>query len=584
MTAGAGGIGLKKYIVSYMVAIFLALSLLLGGATFYLFSLSYQKLQRQDMETQLSILTSTQITDFAAFAKSLSGAPLRVTFIARDGTVLGDSDAGEIEENHAWRPEIVQAQQEGTGENVRRSTTDGQTYRYMATAYNDEVWVRIAAPQFGYENMQLSVLLWISLTCAGVLLLSLLTARLVARRLSLPVQALAQDVEHITAGDYQTVAGAHGLVELEPIAQNINQMKGTLLQHIYQLREQNTKINHILAAMNEGFVALDDERRITIINQRAKEYLGLANEVQPGDWIVQAVQDRRLLEALDQVWNRKESAFLDRRENGRDIRVFISSVDRGGIVLLLTDITESKKMERMRSEFTANVSHELKTPLTSIRGFVETLLDGAVKDEAAAQQFLQIILEETDRLSRLIQDTLELSRLESMASDVQLDLFDMREIVDEVQQITASAAKKADVTIQVQCDQIMVFANRDRMVQLVLNLVDNAVKYNKPGGSVSVSVTVEIPYVVLTVRDNGIGMKDTSRIFERFYSADQSRSKKVGGTGLGLSIVKHIVSLYQGTIQVDSWPGVGSVFTVRLRALPPKTVDRPNRNTYNKKR
>lgn len=558
---------MKKYIISYMVSIFLALSLLLGSAIFYLFSTSYRNLQRQDMEMQLTIVTSTQITDFATYAQAFSDAPLRLTFIDRDGNVLGDSDARALEENHRERPEILRAQESGIGEDVRTSSTDGRKYRYLARAYNDQVWVRVAAPQAGYENMQLSMLLWIMITCAGVLLLSLMIARLVAHRLGAPVKMLSQDVEQITSGSYQTVASAHGLEELQPIAQSINLMKGTLLQHIYQLREQNAKTNHILAAMNEGFIALDDERQITIMNQRAKEYLGLPSDVQEGGSIAQHVQDARLLEAVEQVWSTKQPAFFDRRQDGRDVRVFISSVERGGTVLLLTDVTESKKMERMRSEFTANVSHELKTPLTSIRGFVETLQDGAIRDEAAAQQFLQIILEETDRLTRLIQDTLELSRLESMASDVQLDVYDMRDIVQDVEQIALTVAKKSGISFRAQCEHVPVLVNRDRIMQLLLNLTDNAIKYNKPNGTVSLEVTQQTPYVVIVVRDSGIGMEDTKRIFERFYSADQSRSKKMGGTGLGLSIVKHIVSLYQGTIEVDSWPGVGSVFTVRLRAL-----------------
>jgi two-component system phosphate regulon sensor histidine kinase PhoR len=238
-----------------------------------------------------------------------------------------------------------------------------------------------------------------------------------------------------------------------------------------------------------------------------------------------------------------------------------------GALAFINDITQVRKLEEMRSEFVSNVTHELKTPLTSIQGFVETLKEGAVNDPSVAEKFLDIIDIEADRLRSLINDILQLSEIESMKQDNEKQLFELCPLVEEVESMLANAASDKNVTLYNQTPSpLMLEADRHRMKQLLINLVDNAIKYNKPGGRVTVWAEIVGPSLEIHVKDTGIGIPSdhTDRIFERFYRVDKGRSRAMGGTGLGLSIVKHIAQLYGGTVRVESEEGKGSEFIVTL--------------------
>ena len=352
-------------------------------------------------------------------------------------------------------------------------------------------------------------------------------------------------------------------------------MASKLDKTICDLNNKKIELESIVQSITYGIVAVDNNLKILLINHAAFSILNLDSNTQvTGEIITQHIRNNRinllLKESMEQNTPLECEINLDEKElliKTSPIRSNNHSAVNSGWIISIQDITTLRKLEKLRTEFVSNVTHELKTPITSIRGFIETLKNGAINNKDVSLRFLDIIDIEAERLHELINDILLLSEIENRHSDTDLERIDLSSIIDDVFEVMQNIAIEKNISlINNTGEKIIIKANRNRMKQMILNLVDNAVKYNVPNGSVTVSAENAGGKVIICVRDTGIGIpsQHIPRIFERFYRVDKGRSRSMGGTGLGLSIVKHIVNLYNGIIKVNSEVGKGTEFIIQL--------------------
>lgn len=353
---------------------------------------------------------------------------------------------------------------------------------------------------------------------------------------------------------------------------------GALLMQITraheQARSERARASDMLNNMNEGLVALDHKLTIVIMNKRASEFFKSGGENMLGQNLLHLTHMPRLIESATQAVETGQPEVFDWDDNDRGLilQISVSAVNgfvkenRNGVILLITDVTAIRRTEQIRSEFVANASHELKTPLTAIKGFVELMEADIITEPEQIKGYLGRIQTETERMIELINDILHLSELESLHMDAGFATVSMKLIAQRAAESVALSAHKRHITIEVDGDMGTLRANPDRMMQLALNLIDNAVKYNRPDGCVHVNIATQDGQVLFSVRDTGVGIPPEAqqRVFERFYRVDKGRSRRQGGTGLGLSIVKHIVGLYHGNLQLDSHVGKGTCITISL--------------------
>lgn len=408
-----------------------------------------------------------------------------------------------------------------------------------------------------------------------VLLLSFFVVYGVVREVMEPLRRITEVAQRMAEGDLEQEIRISSRDEIGILAASLNNMARRLKENIDQITEERNKLAAILSSMDEGVLAIDRQGNIILINPVVEKLFRVTAEEAVGRNVIEVIRnyelERLIRKALEEnIHQAVEMSFL--MPDPRIFRVQLVPLRRGeemaGIVVVLRDISELRRLEQMRSEFVANVSHELRTPLTSIRGFTETLLDGALEDPTVARHFLQIIHDEAERLTRLINDLLSLSALESRRREPNRKLLDWQRLVGEVVSMLAPLAqgKNLEVEVRVAEDLPPVPADRDMMGQMLINLLDNAIKYTPDGGKIKVAVWGEGDNLVLQVADTGIGIPPESlpRIFERFYRVDKARSRELGGTGLGLAIVKHIVEAHGGRIEVESRVNGGTSFTVYL--------------------
>ncbi len=500
---------------------------------------------------------------------------LRLTIISENGQVLADSEAAAAQmEGHADRPEVRQALTGAVGRSIRKSETIGQRQLYLAQLRKlpdgTRQVVRAAVP---LERMgSTSLLLW-GCGLIGIsmgLVVALFAANYSAGRVMEPLHKLTQAVRSVSVGD-EPVHVADAPDEMGELSMAFNRMSERLADAHRQLARSNEQMAGILQGMDDGVVAVDSDGTISLITNRARELLG------PSAGTARRLSDcggdyRRLQALLEQVMRTGKDArdvWLLSGAEERMVQVYAAPVQeehvRGGLAVL-SDITRLHKLEVMRSEFVANVTHELKTPLTSIRGYIELLKSGE-RDAETARSFYEIIEIEAERLQKLTDDLLQLSDIENGGNDTEVPLTPLADVVERVVNTLRPEAEQKQVELDVTVEPgLKVRAHTRRLYQLVKNLMENAVKYNRAGGNVRLTAGVEMGVAVIRVQDTGIGIppEHLDRIFERFYRVDKGRSRELGGTGLGLSIVKHIVSLYGGDIRVTSQPGEGTTFTVRL--------------------
>ena len=501
----------------------------------------------------------------------------RITIIKTDGVVIADSNADSTSMvNHKDRPEIAEAIINGTGSNIRMSDTTMIKLLYLAYYSKEaDVIVRVSTSVDYINNIRNSVILY---TILAVIAAIIIASPLIFKLSDYAIKPLSKLVKQYTRSQETDRTNTQNKDEVGQLSSTLSSMAKYLENVINELEDRNARVNTIINSMDNGLIAVDQSMHVIMINPVAnRKFGGNARTTQIGAPLVQVIRHRQINELLNKAieTNKVLTDEIQLYQSGKRIlAIHVSPIcpmnnkdENSGALAFINDVTQVRKLEEMRSEFVANVTHELKTPLTSIQGFVETLKAGAIDDKKVAEKFLDIIEIEADRLRTLINDILELSEIESMKHEKEKQRFFLLPLVEEVKSMLSNAANDKKVTIDVEIPQdISINANRNRIKQLLINLIDNAVKYNKTEGRVSVFAEAIGNQLEIHVKDNGIGVSEnqTARIFERFYRVDKGRSREMGGTGLGLSIVKHIAQLYGGSVRVTSIEGKGSDFIITL--------------------
>ena len=492
------------------------------------------------------------------FLKALDQGTTRVTWIDSDGVVLFDTSAEKSAmENHADRAEFQQAMTSDSGESSRVSNTLGEKTLYFAKRLGDGTVLRVSSRQDSAVTLMLGLSLPILWVITLALVLSAILSYRVSKRIVKPINEI--DLEH---PDWNQVYD-----ELAPLLVKINRQNRVIAQQMGELGRRQQEFKAITENMNEGFLIVDRMTNVLSYNTSALRLLGVqpSGEHQSILTLNRSEHFRRAVETALAGHHGEELLRL----NGRCYQVISNSVsDDGhitGAVIVILDVTEKEDGERLRREFTANVSHELKTPLTSISGFAEIMQSGMVA-QADVPRFAGNIYSEAQRLIALVGDIIKLSRLDEGAYALEKKPVDLLRLSGEVIDRLSPEAKRHDVSLQLDGDSCEIQGVRPVLDEMIYNLCENAIKYNRPGGSVRVSVTPDSKGVCVRVADTGIGIPaaDQSRVFERFYRVDKSHSKEIGGTGLGLSIVKHGGILHGAEITLESKEQVGTTVTIRF--------------------
>jgi two-component system phosphate regulon sensor histidine kinase PhoR len=513
------------------------------------------------------------------FGRSMSR---RVTVIRSDGVVLGDSEKDPASmENHADRPEVRDALSGRPGIMQRYSMTLDRRMMYVAvpiTSNGKVIGVARVSESLDDVNafvwaahFRIGMMPWI----AGFLLV--LIAAAYGFRMKQSVARFGEALACIERGDYQHRFYDVPLPALDPIASGLNHAAEAVQRHLAGVIRERDSLEAVLADMTEGVMVVDERDLIQRFNRSAQQLFGLRLEDVKGRPAYEVIRNGDLLKFIEKtksnagpiegdiVLHGTEDIFL--QAHGTALR---RADDRsGGILLVFSDVTRLRRLENLRKEFVANVSHELKTPVTSIQGFVETLKDGAITDPKEAERFLGIIHRHTLRLNAMIDDLLNLSRIEQQVEkrQIALERHSVRGILDEAVSLNQARADAKTIVIRVECgDELSAMMRPDLLSQAVSNLVDNAVKYSGAGGEVTVRAERNEEGIRIAVEDRGTGIpkEHLPRLFERFYRVDPSRSRDMGGTGLGLAIVKHVALAHGGRTDVESEVGKGSVFSIVL--------------------
>ena len=509
--------------------------------------------QVQQLKDELSLAVTGTEQYGNAFLENVEADRFRVTWIDTDGTVLFDTQVDQTAmENHADREEIREAFATGSGSAVRNSSTLTEQTYYEARKLQDGTVLRISANQASAWALMMDLMWPIILIALLAIGLSALLARRMARKIVEPLNKL--DLEQPLSNDTYE--------ELSPLLRRINQQHLQIHSQMRKLQRKTDEFIQITSHMQEGLVVLDKETHIRSINSAAMKIFD-AEESCVGNSFFQINRSHALRNALNDALDRGHgSAVLDM--DGRAYRFDMSSIQSDGnllgAVILAVDVTESRNAEQMRREFSANVSHELKTPLQGIIGSAELLENGMVKQEDTPR-FVGHIRKEAARLVNLIEDIIRLSQLDE-GVELPAEQVDMRQLAEDVKEILAPSAAEKQVSISVSGAGFTVIGVRRMLHEVVYNLCDNAIKYNVPRGS----VTIHAENNRLVVSDTGIGIpaEHRDRIFERFYRVDKSHSKASGGTGLGLSIVKHAAAYHNAEITLESTPGKGTAITIQF--------------------
>ena len=481
----------------------------------------------------------------------------RITWVAQDGTVLYDNEADAAAmENHADREEIQEALFGIQGTARRESATLSQLTIYVAHRLDDGSVIRLAGSQSTVVHLLMAMAPPIVLILIVTLIFAAALSSRLTKRLVRPILEL--DLERPEDNEVYD--------ELSPLLTRIRRQNDTIQAQMDQLRQQKQEFTALTENMSEGFLLLDAKGRVLSYNTGALRLLGAAAPAEEASVLTLDRSDV-FQQLVEQVLDGRRSQVRMERA-GRILQLLGDPVLRdgetAGAVLVLLDVTEREQAEQMRREFTANVSHELKTPLTSISGMAEIMKDGLVKQEDV-RGFAADIYQESQRLIRLVEDILHLSRLDEGGGGLERQEIDLLNLARTVEDRLQSTAKQHQVELELTGDHAAIQGLPSVVEEMVYNLCDNAIKYNRPGGKASVQVEDGADAVTVTVSDTGIGIppEDRERVFERFYRVDKSHSKAIGGTGLGLSIVKHGAALHNAQVELDSAPGKGT--TVRLR-------------------
>ncbi len=544
----------KKIFNSIFSVALIVLLASIGIATSFLYDY-FNDSQVKQLKAELALVTDTVNEVGIEYFENFGSSVFRFTVVDADGTVLYDTKANVSEmENHLGREEITEAFESGTGSSARYSATLTEKTFYEAVLLENGDVLRISNSRFtvGMLILGMSPAICAIILFAAIVAIVLSTA--MAKKITEPLMKLnlEQPSENNT---YE---------ELTPILTKLHKQHKQIRSQMDALRRKTDEFEQIISSMSEGLVLLDEHGMVISMNAAAKKIFAVRNDVKGSDFLL-VDRTSKMGKAIWNALDGKHSEYTEER-NGSEYQFTVNSIISDGktlgALILVFDITDRAFAERNRREFTANVTHELKTPLQSIIGSAELLENGLVKPQDTAR-FIGNIRKEATRLVSLIDDIIRLSQLDEK-SEPATETVELTEVAKEVSEVLSDAAAKRGVKISIEGEECTIFGVRRYIYEIIYNLCDNAIRYNTDGGKVEIIIGKDSGHAVLTVRDTGIGIapEHQSRIFERFYRVDKSHSKETGGTGLGLSIVKHAVQYHSGKIAIDSEVGKGTTVTI----------------------
>ncbi len=582
---------LKRLFLSYVIIISLCLTAAWFFTSDLLRSMYYEEtesmlktqaqLVRNSLGTNVGYGNADKVND--QILSLNNSIDTRITIILSDGYVIADSDKEYHEmDNHSNRPEIIEALNGGTGISTRYSNTLKKDLMYVAIPLlrgNEKIGIiRTSMPVATINNTLNRHIQRIAMVIMFIALSAAIASFIVSQWIVQPVGDLIKGVSHFARGELDHRIPVRSSDELGLLTESINDMARQINDHVHEIVEQQSELEAILSGMAEAIIVVDNDLRVIEFNQAAVKYLDkdpkivrgtLINEVietpHLPDFAKRTLAENSLLEDEIVLYDNSEITLQAHGTQFLDV-----NGDRIGGIIVLNDISRIKQLENIRREFVGNVSHELKTPITSIIGFVETLNDGAINDFDNRQQFLDIIMKHARRLNSIIEDLLSISRIEAAdGKEMEFEETKLNEVLNNAVQLCENEAKNKHILLELDCDNLLIKCNAALLEQAVVNLVDNAVKYSEADTTVYIEGVKKGSTTVIAVTDSGYGIPEESlsRIFERFYRVDKGRSRAKGGTGLGLSIVKHIVNAHNGRIEVESTPGKGSRFNIFLPTL-----------------
>ncbi len=505
----------------------------------------------------------------------------RITVVLASGKVICDSrESPSRMDNHGDRPEIKEALAGRTGSSIRYSYTMKTNFMYLAIPLRvsgEPTVIRASVPVSTLETVLRSARGRIALGTLLAMVLASIISLLVTRWIVRPLREMKDGVERFASGNLRDRLPIPKTEEFAMLAKEMNSMAAQLDDKLKTVLNQRNELEVVLSSMVEGVIAFDREDRIITINDAAADLLRIEPDKASGRTIQEVIRNADLQDFIGRTVKASspiEEEIVLYADGEKYIQVHGTHLEDPdgkvtGALLVMSDLTNIRTLERIRRDFVANASHEIRTPVTAIKGFIETLLDGAMEDPEVANRFLGIIGKHSDRLNAIVEDLLNLSRIEREAEsgEIVLEPGEIVDVVEEAVEACREAAEARGVTVSLQCrDKQTLPMNRSLLVQAIINLIDNAIKYSEKGQDVHVKCETFETGIAIRVIDHGSGIppEHLSRLFERFYRVDKARSRALGGTGLGLAIVKHIVQAHSGEVQVSSEQGQGSTFSIYI--------------------
>lgn len=537
-----------------------AISIFIASAVLFMTVLHdyFSGIQQNQLRMQIDLASQGVEDEGLDYLKNLNIKDYRVTWIGTDGKVLYDSisEADEME-NHFEREEVKEALSEGYGASSRYSSTLTQRYLYGAKRLPDGTVIRLSVTQNSLLILTLGMLQPIMIIFVIAIILSAFLASRLSKKIVKPLNELNLDKP----------LDNNGYDELSPLFRRIDTQQKEISRQSEELKQRQNELEVMTSAMSEGIILLNNRGIVLSINKAAAKLFG-TDCFCIGEDIVSINRSLELAQLLNKAKNGEHSERVVELGSGRYQMMaspVISNNIVSGIVLLILDVTEKEKAEQLRREFTANVSHELKTPLHTISGSAELLVNGMVKSEDIPI-FLKRIYSEAQRMIQLVEDIIRLSHLDEGAEDMKWDMVDLYAVAEETINSLADEAENNGIKFELYGATVLINGIRQLLQEITYNLCDNAIKYNRKGGLVSVEIKNENEFAILTITDTGIGIpaEHQERIFERFYRVDKSHSKEIGGTGLGLSIVKHAAKLHNAEIELHSIVNKGTEITIKF--------------------
>ena len=593
---------MKKKIFATMIILTMVTTILSGllvTGVYYKFYLSQAKTELQSAANLVirdSALKEDDLEreDYARIFTDISRSlvyKFRVTVTSLDGEVIYDTDdQGRPLDNHSSRPEIMEAMGGESSDGMRLSQTTGKVTYYYALKLDDSVIVRFSRDLDSLWGIFSDALPLAVVAMLLVILISIPASSALVNMIIRPVNAAAksfdQILDHTDENDTWNVDMPYE--EFQPFKLKLNELKSKVDEYVHTLERERVTLDAITANMHEGLILLDSDFIIHSINKSASTMLdGHGTAQSSGVNFMKVIRDNQLISKIDQAIGSSRHSVFDYEINGLNLRFFINPIEEAGeegeglrsgarhrVLIIIVDMSDELRAETVRKEFSSNVSHELKTPLASIRLLADSILQNDRIDRDTAREFVSDIGEEAERLTRISEKLLTLTRMDSAVAVAEVPV-DVKRVVEKVEHMLTPLADEGEVTVETDLQEdCMVLATEDDLYQIAFNLMENAVKYNLPGGSVTVTLRGAGDLVTLTVEDTGVGIpeEDLGKVFDRFYRVDKARSRAAGGTGLGLSIAREIVQRHHGTIALAPHEGPGTTIRLTLPIAQERTA------------